>query len=170
MSHHEINLEPHKLLSAVFENLNQQFFADSRAAAKILYNNIAGGEQAPFMRIAFGDSGEVICNLGLDASLYSGKLNFGKFRKCLAMMLKGISIKLDKHVKTGESLNIMNSDDGQFMFNIPGIVKSTEGINVLVCGMHQQGPGAATIGLMFLDPMQYPILEQLIHDDTVNPE
>ncbi|NNC98631.1 MAG: hypothetical protein HKN85_00455 [Gammaproteobacteria bacterium] len=163
MSHYEINLQPDKLLQAVLENLNQQFFADSRAQSKLLYKSIADGRQMPFMQIAVDDSGEVICELALDHSQFSGSLNFGKFRKCLAMMLKGLSIKLEKHAQNGEGFNMMNSDQGQLLFNIPGVVMSEDGVNVLVFGLSQAGPGLATIRLMFLDPAQYPILNQPVN-------
>ena len=159
MSHHQINLDPRKLLTAVVENLNGQFFADGRAETKRLYKSISSGEEVPFIRIDFGDSGEVLCNLDLDHSQYCGDLNYGKFRKCLAMMLQGITVKLRDNTGDLSDLNILQSDSGELLFNIPGMVNSDEGINVLVCGLRQQGPGLVTIRLMFLDPSQYVVEE-----------
>jgi len=151
MAQNQISIEPQTLLAAILENLNIQFFADSRDEAKLLFKAIQGDDIVPFMHMAVRSGGEVHCNLTLDSSAYVGKLNFGKFRKILASMMMGISQRLENK----EELNILNSDEGDLLYNIPGIVQDEDGLNILVCGLSQGLPGRASINLMFLDPTQY---------------
>ena len=41
------------------------------------------------------------------------------------------------------------------LFNIPGVLNSEEGTNVIVCGLRQTAPGHVTIRLMYLNPEGY---------------
>lgn len=151
MTYTSVNLDPAKLLSAIFVNLDSQFYLASRDHAKRLYADIADGQDTPFIQLNTQDSGDVNCNLQLDSSQYTGKLNFGKFRKVLAVMLLGIK----NRIETEESLNMLNSEQGDIMFHIPGIIQNEDGVNVLVCGIRQAEPGLITLRLMFLDPVEY---------------
>ncbi|MFT5572810.1 MAG: hypothetical protein ACI9FR_001734 [Cryomorphaceae bacterium] len=153
MSHEQVNIQPKALLSAINENLNRYFYADSRDSSKQLFKILSDGQSTPFMKIEMGDSGEIYCELKLDTSLHVGKLNFSKFRKGLAAMMLGIHTRLE----ADDALNVMNSQNGDTMFNIPGIYQAQddEETNILVCGMSQTGPGLACINLMYLDPEQY---------------
>lgn len=151
MSHSEVTIQPDALLSAINANLDRYFFSESRDSAKQLFKVLATGESMPFMKIDMGESGEVYCELRLDSTLHEGKLNFSKFRKALAMMMLGI----DERLKAEESLNLMHSQSGEMLFNIPGILKSEDATNILVCGMRQKGPGLAEIQLMYLDSNEY---------------
>ena len=151
MSYQQVSLNPTLLLDAVSENLNRHFFADARDSSKTLYKAICAGKPAPFMRIDTGEAGEVFCELSLDSSLYVGKLNFGKFRKTLAMMMLGIKTRIEND----QPLNAMTSQGGEIMFNIPGIVNEENQTNIMVCSFTPMGPGLSTVKLMFLDPDQY---------------
>lgn len=151
MSTTDVTIQPKALLAAVNDNLNRYFYADSRDPAKQLFKVLTNGESVPFMKIDMGESGEVYCELCLDTTLHQGNLNFSKFRKALAMMMLAIQNRLD----ADEELNLMHSQTGEMLFNIPGILKSEDATNVLVCGMRQKGPGLADIQLMYLDPNDY---------------
>ena len=151
MANDQISIPPRKLVSAILENLNIQFFADTRADAKLLYKAIMDEEQVPFMHMAVRSGGEVHCNLVLDHSCYVGKLNFGKFRQNLATMMLAMS----NFLESDKEPNILSSAEGDMLFNIPGIIE-TDGItNILVCGLGQTAPGRANINLMFLDAQHY---------------
>ena len=152
MSNEEVNLDPKALLTAMHNNLNTQFFSDSRDDAKQLFNAIADGKQVPFMRINTESHGEIICHLNLDHSQYIGKLNFGNFRKALALLLKRVAEKISGN----EDLNVLNSEHGDTIFNVPGIIESENNVfNVLVSGLRQHAAGQMSIRLIFLDPTQY---------------
>ena len=59
MTNDQISIPPRKLVAAILENLNIQFFADTRADAKLLYQAIINEEQVPFMHMAVRSGGEV---------------------------------------------------------------------------------------------------------------
>ncbi len=148
----EVSLPPKLLLAAINRNLDYHFFGESRDSAKQMFKAVMKGETCPFMKIDTGESGEVYCELSLDSSLYVGKLNFSKFRKSLAMTMVGIQERLDADA----ALNAMRSDQGEVLFNIPGIVKDKDGqFNILVVAFRHLGPGLSTVRLLFLDPKQY---------------
>ena len=151
MPNDQISIPPRKLLSAILENLNMQFFADTRADSKLLYKAIIDKEQVPFMHMAVRSGGEVHCHLTLDWSCYVGKLNFGKFRQNLATMMLAMSNLLD----TDKEPNILSSEEGDMLINIPGVFEADGNTNVLVCGLAQTAAGRANITLMFLEPSQY---------------
>lgn len=151
MHNQEVNLNPVEFLSAVVENCDRLFFGDTREQSKRVFRDIKNGASEPFMLIQLGEAGEIRCDMSLDTSKYVGKLNFSNFRKALAMMLLGINERL----KANTDLGIMSSRDGDLLFNIPGIVKTADAVNILVCGMRQNSPGLATVRLMFIDPDSY---------------
>jgi len=151
MSYTSVNLDPSKLLTAISANLDSQFYGASRDHSKRIYADISDGQHIPFVELNTQDSGDVTCNLALDSSQYTGKLNFGKFRKALAVMLLGIKNRIEED----KPLNILNSNLGDVMFNIPGVLQNEDGTNIMVCGIRQVEPGLITIRLMFLDPVHY---------------
>jgi hypothetical protein len=151
MSYQQIDLDPTLFLGALLENLNSHFFANSRDESKQLYMSLAGQKAVPFMHVNAAESGEIFCDLALDNSQYVGKLNYGQFRKCLAVMMHSIS----NRIEAKQDLNVMNSENGDILFNVPGIVQSDSTVNVLVSGISQAGPGKIVIRLMFLEPSQY---------------
>lgn len=151
MSPQQISLNPETLLSAILENLNMQFFAESRQESKLLFRDLQNGEQTPFMHINATKSGEIYCNLALDHSAYVGQLNFSRFRKILATMMMEISHRLEHK----EDMNVLSAGEGDMLFNIPGLVREDGATNVLVCGLRQLTPGKAVVRLLFLDPSQY---------------
>jgi len=151
MSYKSINLDPSKLLTAISLNLDSQFYGASRDQSKRLYSDIAKGGQMPFIQLKTQDSGDINCHLQLDASQYTGKLSFSKFRKAMAVML----FEIRKRLEADQPLNILSSDHGDIMFNIPGILQNKDGINIMVCGTRQVEPGLMTVRLMFLDPIAY---------------
>ncbi len=151
MSNTSVNLDPSQLLTAISLNLDSQFYAASRDHSKRLYSDIAGGETMPFLQLNTKRSGDINCNLQLDSTQYTGKLSFSKFRKAMAVMLLGIKTRIDEN----QPLNMLTSEQGDIMFNIPGVIQNKDGTNVMVCGLRQMQPGLMTIRLMFLDPVQY---------------
>ncbi|GAA6138224.1 hypothetical protein NBRC116583_19710 [Arenicella sp. 4NH20-0111] len=147
----QVNLKTDLLLNAILTHLNQRFFTDSRDAAKTLFNHIAQGERIPFMKFDLGESGEMVCELELETSEYIGRLNFGKFRRGLALMLQGIHQRLEAK----ESLNPLSSETGELLFNIPGILKTDDGVNIMVCGFRPLAAGLYSVRLMYLEPKAY---------------
>lgn len=151
MSYQQIDLEPARILMAVTENLNRFFYENSRDESKKLYQYLEEGKQMPFMKIDAGDAGEVFLELSMDRSEYVGKLNFGQFRKNLAMMMLGIKNK----VEAEEEIRHLSSETGDMLFNIPGIVKNKDIVNVMVCALRPLAPGLINLQLMFLNPEQF---------------
>ncbi len=151
MSNQAIDLDPSKLLSAISANLNSQFYVASREHSKRLYYDLADGKPMPFIQLKTESSGDINCYLQLDSNEYTGKLSFGKFRKALAVMLLGIK----NRIEADESLNILSSEQGDILFNIPGFLQNADGTNIMVCGTRQVEAGSMTVRLMFLDPVQY---------------
>ncbi len=152
MTTQAVSLHPNKLLKAIIENLNAQFFADQRDNAKRLFQFIQGGDTAPFMRIQTGDTGEIFCEIGLDHTEYTGKLSFGKFRKNLSTMIHVINERL----KQEDRVQHLSSDTGEMLFNLPGIVEDKkDGVSMLVCSVKQRAPGLMMIRLMYLDAEQF---------------
>ncbi len=147
----QVNLKSEMVLEAIKTNLNHRFFVEPRDHAKALFNELSDGKRMPLMKFEMGKAGEVFCELELDGSEHVGKLNFGKFRKGLAMMLLGIHQRLTEH----ESINTMSSSTGELMFNIPGILKSQDSVNIMVCSFRQLAPGLSSVKLMYLDPIAY---------------
>ena len=146
-----LELKTEDLLSALNRNLDVHFFLSERTVSKQRFQALKDGELLPIMKLGFSDNSELQCNLHLDHSQYVGKLNFGGFRKNLAMMMHAIRNRLD----AGADLNVMRDSSGQVLFNIPGIVKQDDTVNILVCGLAQTNAAEARINLMFLDPEAY---------------
>ncbi|NND81323.1 MAG: hypothetical protein HKN50_02720 [Gammaproteobacteria bacterium] len=151
MSSHEANLEPKQLLSAVVENLNRFFYQDQRVPAKRRFQMLSQGDAIEFMQIDLGELGTVSCDLTMDTTECVGKLSFGNFRKILALMMASIMDRLEND----QPVNLMRSDRGDTLFNIPGTLQTADGANVMVCGLRQILPGEATVQLMFLNPNRY---------------
>ncbi len=151
MSFQEINLDSAQFLAALNDNLNNRFYAQSRANAKTLFQQLVEGEAQPFMRIGVADAGDILCDLTLDHSEHVGKISFSKFRKALAMMM----LNIKDRVEAQRPLNPMVSETGDILFNIPGVLQGADATNVIVCGVSQTGPGRATAKLMYLNPEAY---------------
>lgn len=170
MSHEAVDLDPRKLLNAFTQNLNHHFFAETRNVAKLLFKQLLDGEQVAFMHIQMEDGGEIHCTLSLDVSEYVGKINFGRFRQGLAMMMLGIT----KRLEAEQDITAMKSQSGEILFNIPGILNSEDGTNVIVCGLRQSAPGHITMRLMYLNPESYAEAaiagrEKSLQDPESNP-
>lgn len=147
----QVSLKPEMVLNAININLNQQFFTETRDYSKSLFKSLAGGERQPLMKFEMGDSGDVVCHLELDHSEHVGKLNYGKFRKGLAMMMIGIQQRLEAQA----GFNTLASDNGEILFNVPGVLKTEDDINVLVCSFKQLAAGLALIRLLYVHPDNY---------------
>ena len=144
-------LSPAVLLGAMINNLDHQFFLADRSTAKQAFHKIEDGSQVPFMKLGFSDNTEIQCLMALDSSEFRGKLNFGRFRKNLAMMMHTIK----ECIEQDAPLNQMHSDTGEVLFNLPGIIHEGDTVNVMVCGLNQVTAGQAIVKLMFLDPDAY---------------
>lgn len=147
----QVNLKSAVVLGAINANLNHQFFVESRAHAKSVFNSLNSGQKMPLMKFELGENGDVFCELELDTTEHVGKLNFSKFRKGLAMMMLGIHQRLEAN----EGVNPMSSGAGELMFNVPGILKSEDDVNIMVCSFRQLTAGLASVRLMYLDPVAY---------------
>ncbi len=158
-----VQLKPELILGAINSNLNLHFFLEPRDIAKTLFNDLADGKSAPFMKFEIGKKAEIHCNLELDASEYVGKLNYGKFRKSVALMMLSIQRMLED--KNDLSKISMTNETGELLFNIPGILHADDQINILVCGFRQQAPGLACASLMYLEPEFYAQAAGLTLDD-----
>ncbi len=147
----QVSLKPEMVLGAINANLNHQFFVESRDHSKSLFKSLSEGERHPLMKFEMGESGDVLCELELDITEHVGKLNYGKFRKGLAMMMMSIKHRLDSK----ESVTTLSSDTGEIMFNLPGVLKTQDDVNVLVCSFRQLAAGLSSIRLMYLNPNTY---------------
>ena len=105
----------------------------------------------PLMKLEMGDDDELLFELELDTTEYVGQLNFSKFRNILASMLVNVHHRLEAQ----ESANPMRSDNGELMFNIPGVFNSEGTINIMVCSFRQLAPGLSLVRLMYLNPEAY---------------
>lgn len=146
-----MNIKESDLMSAVNAGLNACFYDASREVSKQIFNEINSGKQVQFMKMSATNGNEIHCDISLDASQYDGKLNFSKFRRGLAVMMMAIAQRID----AGESLNMLSSETGDIMFNVPGIVKSGDVINIVVAGFRQTDPGKGLVRLMYLEPNNY---------------
>ena len=149
MSNVQVELQSAGLLTVIHNNLGSLFLEAEKTDAKLLFKSIASGDVVPFVKVATRGSGEIICDLTLDHSCFIGKLNFGSFRRALAMHLSRVAEKLQNK----EDLNIYtNEESGDMLFNIPGLIEDDGVVNILTTGIRQQRAGVLTIQLMFLDP------------------
>lgn len=151
MSQEHIDLPQADVAAAIAVALDQAFYQSRREEAKRLYTELSDGKNTKFMRLQTNTGNIIDCNLTMDASQYDGKLNFSKFRKSLAMTL----IALKQRLENKEDVNMLSNDVGDVLFNVPGIVKSGDIINVMVVGLRQTGHGKALVRLLYLDPQHY---------------
>jgi len=152
MAYNEISLTPEKILTAIHQQLNIQFFGTQKVESKQMFTRLNEGRALPFLQISSAEQGEIIGHLALDHSEFVGRLNFSQFRDCLAAHLNHVARKLNNK----EGLNVFTEEQtGALLFNLPGIIQTEEQINVMVCGVEQMKPGHILIKLMFLDPVQF---------------
>ena len=163
MSNNAVELKSEDFLAALNRNLDLHFFLSDRTQAKQKFSQLKNGEKLPIMKLGFSDQSELECSLVLDHSEYVGKVNFGAFRKHLAMMMHGIKTRLESDAE----LNVMRDASGQVLFNIPGIVRDEKSTNVLVCGLAQTTASEANINLMFLNPDAY---DQALKDSAADQD
>lgn len=138
-------------MNAININLNQQFFIESRDYSKNLFKSLSNGTRHPLMKFEMGENGDVVCHLELDTTEHIGKLNYGKFRKGLAMMMTGIQ----QHLESKTPFNTLSSNTGEILFNVPGLLKTEEDTNVLMCSFKQLAAGLSLIKLMYMNPESY---------------
>lgn len=84
------------------------------------------------------------------------------FRKSIAIMMLAVKQQLDNK----ESVNMLSSSSGDVLFNVPGLVRSGDVINVMVSGFRQLSPGKALVRLMYLDPKHYIETVQRAREDN----
>jgi len=159
-------LKPEMVMNAININLNQQFFVENRDYSKNLFKSLFDGDRQPLMKFEMGESGDVVCHLELDKTEHVGKLNYGKFRKGLAMMMIGIQQRLESQTP----FNTLASDAGEILFNVPGILKTEEDVNVLMCSFKQLAPGLSLIKLMYMNPENYAQAAGINFDDLAKNE
>ena len=157
----QVSLKPEMVMNAININLNQQFFVESRDYSKNLFKSLSNGDRHPLMKFEMGESGDVICHLELDKTEYVGKINYGKFRKGLAMMM----ISIQRRLESQTPFNTLASDAGEILFNVPGILKTDEEVNVLMCSFKQLAPGLSLVKLMYMNPENYAQAAGINFDD-----
>lgn len=159
-----VNLSSELILGAINANLNLQFFVEPRDIAKALFNDLVDGKRAPFMNFQVGKKGDIRCDLELDTSEHIGKLNYGKFRKSVALMMMNIK----QRIENKEDLSPLTNETGEMLFNIPSLLESDGDINILVCSFRQLAPGLACVRLMYLEPTFYAQAANIEVDELKN--
>lgn len=147
----QVKLKPEVIVKASNTHLHHHFFVESRAYSKSLFNTLSDGKRVPLLVFELSNNSELNCDLELDSSEHIGHLNYGKFRKALEMMI----VSLQHRLEANESLNPMNSETGELLFNIPGIVKHENTVNIMLCGFRQLAPGLSAVRLMYVNPNTY---------------
>jgi len=141
-----------QLLTLALNGLDQYFFKAHKEKARKLYKEIADGATTEFVSITFKGQEDkpVKFKLKLDHSEYKGHLTFHMFKLALEQMMKNIAAKL-KHKK---ELNVMTSESGEILVNLPGVIQDRDKVNILVLGI-EPAKSVAIIKLQFLDSDQF---------------
>ena len=102
--------------------------------------------------LRLGKEVEAPLEIALDYTEFKGPgFNFDIFVAALHAMLQRISVRL----KAKEDLNILSSDSGSFLINLPGMVEHDGHVNILVMSLDFSVAKEITLRLMFLDPEQF---------------
>lgn len=141
-----------QLLTLALNGLDQYFFKAHKEKARKLYKEIADGSTTEFVSITFKGQEDkpVKFKLKLDHSEYKGHLTFHMFKLALQQMMKNIAAKL----KAKQQLNVMTSETGEILVNLPGVIQDRDKINILVIGV-EPGKSTAIFKLQFLDADQF---------------
>lgn len=143
----------HEGLLAIAANLlDKAFFDTSRALAKRRYQALEQGDRVFLVNVAMADGSEVPVDLRLDRSELRGSFNFSAFRDLVGRLLVAISRQLD----ASQMPPVFSSADNQRLsFLIPIVHRGSECDDVLIPGFDLRCPGAMTLELLFVDPLQF---------------
>jgi hypothetical protein len=132
--------------------LHQAFLSSPDKNARDLFKSLKQGKPISPGKLRLGEEMQAPLKLALDYSEFKGPgFNFDIFIAALHAMLQRISAQL----KAKEKLNILHSETGSFLLNLPGVVERNEQINVLMMAMDFSKPKEVTLSLMFFDPEQF---------------
>lgn len=147
-----INLNLVELVNLAAKLLHQMFLAAPKDKAKPLFKAIKGGELVPLGTMTIDQQLKANLMLALDYSEFVGPgFNFDVFRAALQAILQQISEKF----KVQGDMNVMNSDDGQVLIHLPGMIDMKGQLNVLILSFELANLKETVIKLMFVDPSQY---------------
>jgi hypothetical protein len=132
--------------------LHKTFLSSTDKKARDFFKTLKQGKAIKPGTLSLGKELEAPLDIALDYSEFQGPgFNFDIFVAALHAMLKRISAKL----KAKEDLNIMSSETGSFLVNLPGMVEREGHVNVLVMSLDFSVTKKITLQLMFLDPEQF---------------
>jgi hypothetical protein len=132
--------------------LHQAFLSSPDKKARGFFKTLKQGKAIKPGTLSLGKEMEAPMEISLDYSEFQGPgFNFDIFVAALHAMLQRISAKL----KAKEDLNIMSSEAGSFLVNLPGMVEQEDHVNVLVMSLDFSVTKKITLRLMFLDPEQF---------------
>ena len=132
--------------------LHQTFLSSPDKKARDFFKTLKQGKLIKPGTLSLGTELEAPLDIDLDHTEFQGPgFNFDIFVAALHAMLQRISAKL----KAKEDLNIMSSETGSFLVNLPGMVEREGHVNVLVMSLDFTVAKKITLRLMFLDPEQF---------------
>jgi len=149
----KIQLEPRELLKVINFVLTERFFrASDEVKPKELFEQLYKGKQPKVIEIKNDEQDKVGCLLELDKSGFSGQLDYPAFQSALASTLQHVTdvIKLND----SQQLNMMEDpENGDLIFNIPGVVIKENRQNLMVFGVCTRIPGHVLFRMHFLEPI-----------------
>jgi len=148
----KIQLEPREILKIINFSLAERFFRDAKKERpEKLFALLCDDKKPWIIDIKDDDEDKVNCLLELDKSGYQGELDYASFQSGLASTLHHVSDVLTK----GTDINLMqDAENGDLLFNIPGVVKNDNQVNLMVLGVSTREVGKLTVRIHFLDPEQ----------------
>lgn len=132
--------------------LHQAFLSSPDDKARGSFKTIKQGKVIKPGTLSIGKELEAPLEIALDYSEFQGPgFNFDIFVAALHAMLQRISAKL----KAKEDLNMMSSETGSFLINLPGMVERDGHVNIMVMTLDFSVAKQITLRLMFLNPEQF---------------
>lgn len=137
--------------------LHQALLNSPDKKARDFFKALKQGKTIKPGTLTLGEGVEAPLKIALDYSEFKGPgFNFDIFVAALHAMLQRISARL----KAKEDLNVMSSETGSFLFNLPGMVERDGHVNILVMSLDFSVVKEITLRLMFLDPEQFKKTEE----------
>ena len=146
-------MEPDRFLTMAVNILHRTFIDGSRNDAKRSFREISAGKQVHLVRVKMEDESELIIDIALDSSEFIGKLNFAAFKHILQVMLVKISKQLQED--PGQLNIFTDTESGNMIFHLPGVMVDGENINIMVLGVNKGAPGSVILMLQFIDSKQF---------------
>jgi len=146
----DINLV--ELVNLTAKILDQLFIRAPKDKAKPVFKDIKQGKAFPLGNVTLQELIESTISLDLDYSEFRGPgFNFDAF----ALALRGILGQVSQKLQTKTDLNIMTSEQGTILLNLPGMIQIGDQLNVMVMAFDLGALKNISIKLMFVEPDQY---------------